>query len=88
MDGKFTLITFFYFIICGILALAIVVDSTGASKSNRPVLCERPPKWSIDENDQSTDNGTIVPMDQMKGNVTVIALLKAATKHAIQQAER
>lgn len=87
MDAKFVLIALSYFIICGTLPLVTIVASTGASESNKPVLCQRPPKWSVDQSGQSTDNGTIVPMDQVRGNVTVIALLKGATNHAVQQAE-
>lgn len=81
------LIAFACFTTCGLLPFTIA-ESTNTSKPALPILCERSPKWNIDENGQSMANGSIVPMDQMKGNVTVIALLKGASNRTIQQAER
>lgn len=70
------------------LNTTVVMTSDTRIQQMQRVVCERPPRWTIDSTGKSINNGTIVPMEQLRGNVTVIALLKGATHHARQQAER
>ena len=68
-------------------ATVMITSGTRIQQMQR-FVCERPPRWTVDTTGRSINNGTIAPMEKMRGNVTVIALLKGATNYALQQAER